>query len=291
MFSPPSATPKKVVVVGGGPAGMEAARVMKLRGHEVTLYEKAPSLGGLLHLAAMVKGVELFALPELVRYFERELERLAVTVKLGQEYTPELNDKVRPDVVVVAAGGLTYSPKLPGMDRDNVLTTTELHRRVKMPLRLLGPQLMEALTKIQLPLGKKVVVIGGAVYGCEVAEFLIKRGRRVTIVEETDRVAMEIPLFQRILLLPWLREKGTEILTEVNYEEITRAGLIVTDKKGSKRTLEADHIIVAVPPKANPRLYDALKDKRQEVYMIGDCKGPGLTMNAIADGYKIGCSV
>ena len=289
---PPNGKPKKAVIVGGGPAGMEAARVMKLRGHEVTLYEKASRLGGLLHLASVVKGVELFALPELVQYFERELDRLNVTVRLGQEYTPELNETIKPDIVVVATGGVPASLKLPGIDSDKVLTTEELHRRVKLPLRLLGPQLMEALTKIQLPVGKQVVVIGGGIFGCEVAEFLVKRGRKVTIVEETDQIGMEIPYLQRILLVPWLREKGTPILTEVKYDKITREGLTIMDKKGVKQTLKANNIIVALPPRPNTGLFDALQGKGQKTFMIGDCKrGPGLIMNAIADGYKIGCSV
>ena len=87
---------------------------------------------------------------------------------------------------------------------------------------MLGPKSLARISKTWLPVGKRVVIVGGGIQGCETAEFLVKRGRKVTIVEATDRVGMEIPMLQRILLLPWLERKGTEILTEVRYENDQR---------------------------------------------------------------------
>ena len=146
------------------------------------------------------------------------------------------------------------------------------------------------MTKSWLPVGKRVVIIGGGIQGCETAEFLVKRGRQVTIVEATDQVGMEIVMLQRILLLPWLEKKGVEILAEVTYDRVTPEGLVVTTKDGAQRTLAADTILVTVPLKPNLALAESLKDAAPEVHVLGDCKQPGLIMNAIADGYVTGKS-
>ncbi len=129
-----------------------------------------------------------------------------------------------------------------------------MREKAKLALRVLGPKSLGRVTKSWLPVGKKVVIIGGGIQGVETAEFLVKRGRKVTVVEATDRVGMEMVMLQRILLLPWLEKKGAEILTEVNYDRVTPAGLVVTTKDGAQRTLEADTILVTVPLKPNAAL-------------------------------------
>ena len=287
----PAVTPKNAVVVGGGPAGMEAARVMAMRGHSVTLFEKESRLGGLVNMAALVKGTEIFDFTDLVKYFEGQLKKLGVKVKLGEEFSPELADRLKPDVVVLATGGLPDTPDIPGIDGKNVLSGADLRERAKLALKLLGPKRLSQLTKMWLPVGKKVAVIGGGIQGCETAEFLAKRGRKVTIAEATDQVGMEIPMLQRILLLPWFAKKGVDVLTEVKYEEVTDKGLVVTDKDGRKRTIEAGTVLITIPLKPNSALYQSLLGKAPEVHAVGDCKEPHLIMDAIAAGFTAGRSV
>jgi 2,4-dienoyl-CoA reductase (NADPH2) len=287
----PAARSKNVVVVGGGPAGMEAARVMALRGHAVTLYEKEPQLGGSVNVAALIKGTEVYPLPEFVQYFERQMAKRGVTVKLGQEFSPAMAEALKPDVVVIATGGLPNTPEIPGITGEKVLSSAELKRRAGSALRFTGTRTVERLTKMWLPVGKKVAVIGGGIQGCEIAEFLVKRGRTVSIVEPGDRLGEGIPLLQWVLLEPWLRKKGVDILTRAACEEVNDRGLVVTDSDGRRQTIEADSILVAMPLKSDSSLYEALVGTVPEVYRIGDCHQPGLIIDAMGTGFEVGRTV
>lgn len=284
----PATHKKKVVVVGGGPGGMEAARVAAMRGHEVTLYEKTSRLGGLLSLAALIKGTEVEDLPAITRYLRRQITQHGVKLMLGQEFTPTVAEKMKPDVVILATGAVPFTPNLPGIDRRNVQTAEVLHRRAKLFINLLGPKILDLLSKIWLPIGKRVVVIGGAIHGCEIAEFLVKRGRKVTIVEESSRLGTHLLNSHRPKLLAWLSAKGTTMLTGVTLNEITDKGLAVITKDGQKETIEADTMIVALPPKPNNDLVNELREKMIEVYQVGDCKEPRLIVDAIGDGLRVG---
>lgn len=287
----PAEKKKRVMVVGSGPAGMEAARVSASRGHEVFLYEKGPKLGGLLPLAALVKGTAIEALPAITRYFKVQLSKLGVKIRLGKEVTSRVVEEIKPDVVIVATGGTPTVPKIPGINRPNVISSEELHRRAKGFLRFFGPEVLRWFTKFYLPIGKKVVIVGGTMHGCEVAEFLIKRGREVTIVEESDKLGAGMSDRNLDLFIPWLAKRGVRTLTQVRYEEVTDKGLIITTKEGKRQTLEADTILVSVPPKPNTEFFKDLERKVPEVFMIGDCKEPKLIVDAVADGSYIGRTI
>jgi 2,4-dienoyl-CoA reductase (NADPH2) len=284
----PAAKKKKVLVIGGGPSGMEAARVAATCGHDVTLIEKTSRLGGLIPLAAMVKGLEIEDLPAIIRYLQGQITKRGVTIKLNTEATPSLINAIKPDVVVVATGGIPQVPDLPGIDRSNVVKNTDLHKMLKFFMKFTGPEYLRMLTRLWMPLGKRVVIIGGGIQGCELAEFLVKRGRRVTIVEESDQMGEGMIRHLKDQLFYWFREKGVVMLPGAKPVVVTEKGLTVLTKEGYRRTIAADSVIPAIPMKPNTELFERLKGKVPEVYAIGDCNNPGLIADAIADGWKIG---
>ncbi|MFH1032095.1 MAG: NAD(P)/FAD-dependent oxidoreductase [Chloroflexota bacterium] len=284
---PPAPKKKKVMVIGAGPGGMEAARVAAVRGHEVTLYEKGKKLGGLIPLASMVKGFEVEDLEGLMGYYKLQLAKLGVQIKLGTEVNVSLVEQNKPDAVVVATGGAPTVPQIPGINGNNVLTMPDLHRRVKGYLDFFGPRTLRSLTRFYLPVGKRVIVMGGRLQGCEVAEFMVKRGREVTLVDTAKSWEDErLPRMRTLRLSRWFAKKGVKLMTEVKYEEITDKGLTITTKDGKRQTLEADSIIPVMPLAPSTELVKSLQGKVPEVYSVGDCREPRLIREAIGDGYR-----
>jgi len=283
---------KKVIVVGGGPAGMEAARVAALRGHDVTLHEKSNRLGGSLLLAAMVKGTELEDLPAIVRYLERQVTRLEVKVRFGKEVDSSVIEEMKPDVVILATGGIPTIPQITGINRSNVISGGDLHRRLRFYLRFFGPGTLRWLTKLFIPIGKRVVVIGGSIHGCELAEFLTRRGRKVTLVDTKE--VMGDGMVDAILghLLMWFKKKGVTLISGVKeYVEITDKGLTLITKEGKKMTIEADTIIPVLPLTPNMELLKSLGKKVPEIYAVGDCKEPLLIADAIGTSLRTALGV
>jgi 2,4-dienoyl-CoA reductase (NADPH2) len=287
----PADKKKKVMIVGGGPAGMEAARIAALRGHEVTLYEKGPKLGGLIPLAAIIKEIELDELLNLVSYFKTQLAKEGITVRTGKEVGPTEIEEFKPDVLVMAAGAVFNNLDIPGSNRRSVVRSSQLHNQLKFYLRFLGSKALHQLTRLWMPLGKRVVVVGGTIIGCELTEFLTKRHREVTIVHTDKALGEGITIEDQMRFFPWLDKKGIKRYTEVKYEEITDKGLVITTKEGDKKTLEADTIIVALPLLPNTGILKSLEGKAPETYTAGSCLEPGLIVNAIADGARIGFEI
>ena len=283
----PAPKKKKVLVAGGGPAGMEAARVAASRGHEVYLYEKEAHLGGAMRPAAVVKDLELDDIVKIIRYLERQIRQAGGTIRLGKEVNPAVIDEMKPDVIILANGGLPARPPIPGIDNRKVIGSQELHRRLKSFMRFFGPKAIERLTKIWMPVGKRVVIIGGALQGCQLAEFLVKRGRKVTIVDTAERLGEGLISDDPERLFRWFASKGVVMMPQVRYEEIIDKGLVITARDGKKQTLEADTIIVALPLLPDANLLESLKGKAPEVYQIGDSANPAYMPDAIADGSRI----
>ena len=284
----PAKKRKRVMVVGSGPAGMETAVVAALRGHEVILCEKERRLGGSMVLAALVKGFGREDFLGLVSYYKVQLAKLGIDIRFGKEANRTVVEEVKPDILVIAAGGEHSIPGIAGINRRNVVTSGALHQRLKGFLRFLSPRVLRWLTNFWMPIGKTVVIMGGNIQGCQTAEFLVKRGRNVTIVDTAQEIGEGLlGALVKPHLLDWLDKKGVTMLSGVRYEEITDAGLTITTKKGKKQTIRADTIVTALPLVPNTELLNELDGIAPEVYAIGDCKEPQLVVDAIAEGSRV----
>jgi 2,4-dienoyl-CoA reductase (NADPH2) len=302
--------PKKVMVVGGGPAGMEAARVAALRGHSVTLYEKQAKLSGSLLFANTVHPDN----DRLLNYLLTEMKSLPIQVKMKQEVTPALVSAVKPDVVILALGPNIAVPTIRGSDGRNVFGAPDMKRMLagdasgpgarKLPAwqrlglqlggplmqRFLNPPLIRWFTRYWMPVGRRVVVIGGDLGACELAAFLAERGRKVTLLDSADKVAPEVGYKRRGEVKQSLEEAKITVVNGVKYEEITPSG-VVYSVKGEKRTVEYDTVVLAGDVKPNLDLQKALEGKVPELYAIGDCQGLGLIRRAIHDGAGVACKI
>ncbi|OPY79382.1 MAG: NADH oxidase [Syntrophorhabdus sp. PtaU1.Bin058] len=284
----PAEKKKQVMIIGGGPAGMEAARVAALRGHKVVLFEKGHQLGGLMPLAAMVKDKECDLILDQVRYFKTQMSKLGVVTEIGKTAGESSISDIRPDVIVIASGGSPASLNIPGIESGNVVDSFKMHGKLKTALRFLGAKSLERFTKVWMPVGKKVLVIGGAIHGCQLAEFLVKRGKQVTIVDESEKLGEGLLSEDPVRLFPWFEQKKVVMMTGVRYEKITDRGLVVTTREGKTETLEAESIMIALPLTPNPDAAGLMEGKAREVYVIGDCRQAGFMHSAIMDGATVG---
>ncbi|MFH1672126.1 MAG: FAD-dependent oxidoreductase [Pseudomonadota bacterium] len=262
----PAEKKKSVLVVGGGPGGMEAARVAALRGHKVSLWEKEDRLGGNLVPGSAIDFKGDYRI--LVNYLSAQVRKLGVAIELGREATAELIQKEKPDVVFIATGSKPIVPEIPGVENDNVITAIDF---------LLGKK--EA--------GESLVVIGGGIVGCETALAMAQKGKRVTIVEALDNVARDMYPINRMHLLKLLSEAAIEILTKTTVLEITAEGIVVVDTHKKKRSLAADTVMLAVGLSPVDGLSHKLVDGGPEVFVIGDCASPRKVINAIWEGYRL----
>lgn len=260
----PAEKKKNVVVIGGGVAGVEAARIAAIRGHNVNLYEASDEIGGQINYADKPPFKDHFSL--LKPYLRRQLELTGVTVHLGKTVTKEDILNMNADAVVCATGSKPVMLKIEGADRGifakDVLAGT--------------------------PTGRNVVVIGGGSTGSETAEYLGKQGKTVTIVEVSDVIAGNTGKTAQTVLLGHLKGYGVKILTECRAEKITASDVICKDKSGNTITLKADTVVFAVGERPDSTLYDELKDILPEVYNIGDSNGGGILPSAVYEGYTAG---
>lgn len=266
----PAYNKKKVLVVGGGIAGMEAARASALRGHQVTLYEKTDRLGGHVIPGSTPEFKE--ADRKLMAWYENELNKLKVNVLKNKEVDEELIQNQIPDVVFVATGSKAIKPNIEGIDKEKVVLAEDV---------LLG------MNKA----GDKVVVIGGGLVGCETALWLAQKGKKVTVVEALSDILISsgvpMPHMNRIMLIDLLKFNNVNVVTNSSVLKVTDNGVQIINKDFKKEELRADTIVVAVGYKNENKLYDEIKNKSYESYVIGDARHANNIMSAIWDAYEI----
>ncbi len=267
----PAGEKKKVMIIGGGPAGMEAARIASLRGHAVTLYDRGMELGGQLLLAAAPPGKR--RLLWIRDYLATQLEKQGVKVNLNIEVTPEVIDSERPDAVVLATGAIPKEP-------DFIDTSDQ---RVVSSWDILGGQVE--------PVAQKVVVIGGNMLGCEVAEFMADQGNLVSVIKMRPgaEMAEDCEPTNRRGLLDSLQECRVSLLSGFKVKGLTGDGVKVVQRdSGEERTLEAETIVLALGATPERSLVDDLKKEDIEFHPIGDCRQPNNIRQAIYEGALVG---
>jgi 2-enoate reductase len=256
---------KSVLVVGGGPGGMEAARVAASRGHKVTLWEKGNELGGNLIPASTPDFKQDYR--SLLTYLATQIKKLGVSIEMGKEATAQSVLAFGPDVVFLATGGSPIIPDIPGVNKEKVVTATDL---------LLGKK--EA--------GETVVIIGGGLTGCETALYLARKGKKVTVVEVLDTLANGMFARDRNYLLKILPENKIKTMTKTIPLDICDQGVNIIDRNGKRSSLEADTVVIASGLKPNENLLKAIGEKVPEVYAIGDCVETRKLMDAIWEGFR-----
>ncbi|MBW1828937.1 MAG: FAD-dependent oxidoreductase, partial [Deltaproteobacteria bacterium] len=305
----PAEKARKVLVVGAGPAGMEAARVAALRGHKVTLCEKEPRLGGTAFLSSLVNLEN----GRLIDYLATQIRTLPIDLQLNRTVTPDFISQFKPDVILLALGTKEEIPSIPGFERRNVFSGEDMHSLLmggdsqvlkKLSLmqrvlvnggRLMGvsrnPAIVRKMSKLWMPMGNRVVIMGGGLVGVELAEFLVERGRRVTVLEESDSIAAQMAIPRRWRVLYHLRERGVSLLSGVTVQEILEDRVAYETKKGDMETVEADSVILASGTVPDQDLFETVSALCPDVRLLGDCNVVAYIEGAMADGARAGNAI
>ena len=298
----PAAHNKHVVIIGGGPAGMEAARIATLRGHKVTLIERSNRLGGTLFFAAL-------AYPEngaLLDNLTAQVKALNIDIRYNTQATPELLSSLNADQVFVATGAKRDAPSILGADMKHVWSGDELRRLMtgdradeiaKNKLSLTQRTMMMAgslsgatnsrealqgLSKLWMPLGKKVVIVGGGLVGVELAEFLIERGRNVTVLEPGPSLGAELSIVRRWRVLDNLNDHNVPMLTHCTVTSIDKDQVHYQDKDGNAHSIPANSVVLAVGASPDHSLANSLTSHGFNTVTIGDCDTLGYIEGALS---------
>ncbi len=264
----PVIKPKRVLVIGSGPAGMEAARAAALRRHHVTIFEKDDKLGGQLNVASAPDFKE--PLRWFTSWQKTQIRKAGVKIKLKKEATIENVKAFAPDVVIVATGAKPIRPSIPGIDKDFVVFATDVLRGERR-------------------VSKNVLVVGGGYVGCETALFLAQQGKNnITIVDMMGDVATDGEGAHKLALLEMLSANGVNVRVNLMLYEVRDGEAVFLNKNQSKEIIKADAIVLALGYKADNSLAKALEKQVEGLYAIGDCVEPQNTLGAVHAGAHTG---
>ena len=295
-----TARQKNILVVGAGPSGMEAARLLAMQGHQVEVWEKDKDLGGTVRIATLAYEPN----GQLITYLDNSLKELGVKIKRNTLATIENIQSFQADHVLVAVGANRDAPSIPGKDLKHVFDGEQLRgllfgsdlsaiKKLSIFQRLIlkigrATQLLRnvkaltILSKIWMPISKNIIIIGGDLVGLELAEFLIERGRKVTVLEPSASLGPNLSIVRRSRVVHLLKENGATLITNTTVNEISKEGVLYEHDEEA-HLAKADQVIIAMGANPNLELTNALKDKNIAVTPIGDCTSVGYIHGAIAD--------
>ena len=262
--------PKKVWIIGGGPAGMKAAEIAARRGHQVTLYEEKEKLGGRFLLASIPPKKQV--LKEFIDQLERRLQKLPIKIIVGKTFSPASLRRGKPDGVIIATGAKPFFPPIDGIQGAKAIS-------------------VEDALSSSTPLGEKVLVVGGGGIGAEVADYLSENRKEVTLIEMREGIALDQVGHLQHFLNKRLREKGVQILISTKAIRFEKGGLWVEDSQGTKKLGGFDSIVIALGSIPNDELVKLLKGKVPEVYVVGDASKPREVMEAVFEGEEVGLKI
>ncbi len=264
----PVGIPKKVLILGGGPAGLEAAIMARRKGHDVFLVEKENSLGGQLNIASKPPSKEV--IKKLIDYFSYEMRNLGIKISLGKRATKEFVNEIKPDVVIMAMGANPIFPETWKEKGENILLAKEVLEGKKV-------------------LGEKVVVIGGGQVGLETAEVLADAGKEVTVLEMLSEAGTDMSPREKMFLVKRLSGKKAQVFVNRKVKEVLKRS-VYAEHVGQQEEFIGDAIVVAVGSNPNRGLLDELNEiiQESEFYMVGDCIEPRKAIEAIYEGARVG---
>jgi NADPH-dependent 2,4-dienoyl-CoA reductase/sulfur reductase-like enzyme len=257
---------KKVMVIGAGPAGNEAAIAAACAGHEVHLFEKTNKIGGQWLIAAMPPNKE--ELNSFTLWQKKQLQMLNVNINLETEVTVDMVREGAYDKVIVATGSKPVTPNIEGIECENVVHANDVLRGIK-------------------PVGDKCVVIGGGLVGAETAEFLAVGWHKVTIVEMLDEIIPSLEEGPRRYIMKNLEENKAGIYTSSKVKKINPDSVII-EREGKEIVLKCDSVVIAIGSRPDNELAKKLEDEGIDIEIIGDAKKAGRALEGILDGFEVG---
>jgi 2,4-dienoyl-CoA reductase (NADPH2) len=295
---------RKILVIGGGPGGMEAARLLAEKGHRVSLWEKEKDLGGTARIAALAYEPN----GRLLHYLAGEIKRLPIELRLHTTATAQTVAAQDADHIIVATGAMRAAPAIPGKEQRHVFDGDELRGvlfgnnpraiaklaplerlllfagRLSQLLRSIA--LLRFLSRLWMPIADEVVIIGGGLVGLELAEYLVERRRRVTVLEPGPALGAELAIVRRARVLHLLKSHGATIYKDAGITAIER-DRVRFEIAGKPLEVNCKQVIIAMGAQPDDSLAQQLRGGRASLHRIGDCRDVGYIEGALLDARQL----